>query len=329
MTTIKGAMRSYGATVRRIERNQQRQARESAKRFKEQQKLEEIGNAEQAVSDWENYVETIQSIHKNCTEPIDWFQIKNAEKPLEPNQEFKNENLAKIKLDTFKPSFFDKIFGSTRKKINRLQESLEQAKIKDKKENDLKHSEYLNEIQNWEELIDISLGIENKDVDAYKKALQYFDPFSDIGELGTKISFNFEKKHIDIDLYVNSLDVIPDYILSQTSTGKLSKKAMPKTRFNELYQDYVCSSLLRVAREVFAYLPLEYVRINAMSQIVNSKTGHLEKQPILSTIIPPSTINKLNLESIDPSDSIQNFVHNMSFNKTKGFTVVEKVELNK
>lgn len=329
MTTLKGAMRSYGATVRRIERNQQRNARESAKRFKEQQKLEEIGNAQQAVSDWEDYVKTIQSIHKNCTEPVNWKLIKNEEKPIKPTEKFENENLAKMKLVNFKPSFFDKIFGSTQKKINKLTKVLEQAKVKDKKENDLKHSEYLNEVRNWEELIDISVGIENKDIEAYRNALQYFDPFSDIGELGTKISFNFEKNHIDIDLHINSLDIIPDYILSQTSTGKLSKKSMPKTRFNELYQDYVCSSILRVAREVFAYLPIEYARINAMEQIVNSKTGHLEEQAIVSTIIPPATINKLNLGSIDPSDSMQNFVHNMSFNKTKGFSVVEKVELKK
>lgn len=329
MTTLKGAMRSYGATVRRIERNQQRNARESAKRFKEQQKLEEIGNAQQAVSDWEDYVKTIQSIHKNCTEPVNWKLIKNEEKPIKPTEEFKNEIFAKTKLINFKPSFFDKIFGSTQKKINRLTEALEQAKVKDKNENDLNHSQYLSEVQNWEELIDISVGIENKDVEAYKKALQYFNPFSDIGELGTKISFNFEKNHIDIDLHINSLDIIPDYILSQTSMGKLSKKSMPKTRFNELYQDYVCSSILRVAREVFAYLPIEYARINAVSQIVNSKTGHLEEQAIVSTIIPPGTINQLKLESIDPSDSMQNFVHNMSFNKTKGFNVVKKVELKK
>ena len=252
MTTFKGAMRSYGAAVRRIERDQQRQTRESARRFREQQKLKEILNAKQAVTDWEKYVETIQSIHKNCTEPIDWFQIRNEEKPRRPNEDFKNEELAKSKLDMFRPSFFDKLFGSIQKKINKLRDSLEHAIIKDKKENDLKHSEYLNELQNWEELIEISVGITDKDVNAYKKALQYFDPFSDIGELGTKINFDFKKNHIDIDLHVNSLDVIPDYILSQTSTGKLSKKSMPKTRFNELYQDYVCSSLLRVAIEVFA-----------------------------------------------------------------------------
>ena len=329
MATIKSAMRSYGATVRRIEREQQRDAREAAKRFKQQQKLEEIENAQQAVSDWENYVDTIQSLHKNCTESIDWNQIKNTQQPSEPKKEFLNESKAKNKLENYKPSFFDKIFGSTQKKINRLTSLLEQAKNDDTKENDLKYNEYLVEQKNWKELQRISIGIEKKETKSYNDALQYFNPFSDIGELGTQISFNFENNHIDIDLHVNSLEVIPDYELKQTSTGKLSKKNMPKSRFNELYQDHICSSAIRIAREVFAYLPIEYARINAVSKIVNSKTGHLEEQPILSVIFPPETINNLNLETIDPSDSMQNFVHNMKFSKTKGFNIVEKVELEK
>lgn len=329
MATLNGAIRSYGATVRRMEREQQRQARESAKRFKEQQKLEEIENAQQAVSDWENYVDTIQSVHKNCTEPIDWKQIENTKKPIEPSLESKNERIAKNKLDNFKPSFLDKLFGSTQKKINRLNSLLEQSKAKDKKEYDVNYKEYLDELNNWQELQEISTGIKNKETDFYKKALQYFNPFSDIAELGTQISFNFEQNHMDIDLHVNSSDSIPDYELKQTSTGKLSKKNMPKTRFNELYQDHICSASMRIAREVFAYLPLDYARINAVAKIVNTKTGHLEEQPILSVIFPPKTIESLNLETIDPSDSMQNFVHNMNFSKTKGFLVVEKAELKK
>lgn len=329
MATLSGAIRTYGAAVRRMEREQQRQARESAKRFKEQQKLEEIENAQQAVSDWENYVGTIQSVHKNCTEPVDWIQIENTKKPIELTLDSKNELNAKNKLDNFKPSILDKLFGSTQKKLNRLNDLLEQAKTKDKKEYDVNYKEYLDELNNWQELQEISAGIKNKEIDFYKKALQYFDPFSDIGELGTQVSFNFEQNHIDIDLHVNSIDNIPDYELKQTSTGKLSKKSMPKTRFNELYQDHICSASIRIAREVFAYLPIEYARINAVAKIVNTKTGHLEEQPILSVIFPPKTIDNLNLETIDPSDSMQNFVHNMNFSKTKGFSVVEKAELNK
>ena len=39
---------------------------------------------------------------------------------------------------------------------------------------------------------------------------------------------------MDIDFHVNSLEVIPDYELKQTTTGKLSKKDMPKSKFKEL-----------------------------------------------------------------------------------------------
>lgn len=329
MTTFRGAMRTYGAAVRRIEREQQRHAREAAKRFKEQQKLQEIENVQQAVSDWESYVETIQSVHKNCTEPIDWRQIEETEKPFEPILETKNAAIAQNKLDSFKPSFFDKVFGSTQKKINQLSQQVIQAQQKDKKDFDIAYKNYLDELSNWNELQEISLGIKKKEPESYKNALLYFDPFSDIGELGTKISFIFEENHIDVDLHVNSLDVIPDYELRQTSTGKLSKKNMPKTRYNELYQDHVCSASMRIAREVFAYLPVDYARINAITTIVNTKTGHLEQQPILSVIFPPQTIEGLNLETIDPSDSMQNFVHNMKFSKTNGFSIVDKVELEK
>ncbi len=98
---------------------------------------------------------------------------------------------------------------------------------------------------------------------------------------------------------------------------------------SKLYQDHICSASMRIAREVFAYLPIDYARINAVSKIVNTKTGHLEEQPILSVLYLPKTIESLNLDTIDPSDSMQNFVHTMNFNKIRGFSVVEKAELKR
>ena len=326
MATLKGTMRSYGAAVRSLERNQQRQAREASQRFKEQQKLQEIGDARQAVIDWENYVDMIQSAHKNCTESIDWNQIKSTPKPEKPVLESINENRAKSKLETFKPSIFDKLFNSTEKKIFRLKEQAEKAKEIDQNEYDTKLKEYLDELNNWEELQKIASGVHDRNSEAYKDALEYFNPFSDIGELGTQIKYSFKDNLIDIDLTVNSEEIVPNYELKQTSTGKLSKKNMAKGKFNEMYQNYICSSVIRVAREVFAYLPIDKARINAISNILNSTTGHLEDQPILSVIFVAETIEKLNIETIVPSDSMQNFIHNMKFNKTSGFSTVSKVE---
>ena len=327
MATIKGVMRSYGAAVRSAERNQQRQAREASQRFKQLQKLEEIGDARQAVKDWENYVEMIQSAHKNCTKSIDWNQIKSSAKPKKPVLKSINENHAKNKFDSFKPSFFDKLSRSADKKIFLLKEQVEKAKINDQNEFDAELKEYLDELNNWEELQKIAKGVNDKNSEAYKDALEYFNPFSDIGELGTQIKFSFKDNLIDIDLKINSEEIVPNYELKQTSTGKLSKKNMAKGKFNEIYQNYICSSAIRVAREVFAYLPIDKARINAISNMLNSTTGHLEEQPILSVIFVPETFKKLNLDSIVPSDSMQNFTHNMKFNKSSGFSTVSKVEL--
>lgn len=326
MVTLKGAMRSYGAAVRRIEREHQRQAREASKRYKEQLKLQEIGDARQAVEDWGNYVNMIQSVHKNCTDSINWNQIKSTSKPEKPILESTNKNLAEHKLERFKPTFFDKLFGTTDKKISKLKAQVEIAKAIDKKKYDSALQEYIDELNNWEELQRIAKGVHDKNPEAYKDALEYFNPFSDIGELGAQISFRFIDNLMDINLKVATEDIVPNYELKQTSTGKLSKKSMPKGKYNELYQDHICSSTIRVAREVFAYLPIDKARINAISTMLNSTTGHLEEQPILSVIFVPETIEKLNLETIDPSDSMRNFIHNMKFNKANGFSAVTIID---
>lgn len=65
---------------------------------------------------------------------------------------------------------------------------------------------------------------------------------------------------------------------------------------------------------------------NAVMNAVNTKTGHLEDQIILSAIIPKATLETLNLGNIDPSNSFENFIHNMKFQKTRGFNTVEKLD---
>ena len=68
--------------------------------------------------------------------------------------------------------------------------------------------------------------------------------------------------------------------------------------------------------------------IKLVNKLLNSKTGHTEASPILSVAISRATLDSLNIMNIDPSDSMSNFIHNMSFEKTKGFYVVEQIDLN-
>lgn len=329
MTTLRGAMRSYNAAVNRIEREHQRQNREAARRFKEQQKMQSILDAEQAVSDWEAYVDTIKSMHKDCSERVNWLKLNNQIKPSEPELSNRHERDAQLKLEAYKPSFFDKLLKLTDKRIDGLKRKVDLAKEVDRREYSDAQEKYLAELKEWEDMQSLSKGVIDKNPEFYLKALEFFQPLADISELGAKLSFEIKSNFIDIDLFVNTNEVIPNYVLSQTSTGKLSKKDMPKARFFELYQDHVCSAILRVAREIFALLPVDYARINAISNMLNTQTGFMEDKPIVSVIIMPETLNKLNMDSLDPSDSMNNFIHAMKFKKSTGFEPVEKASLPK
>lgn len=325
MATLKGVVRSYGAAVRRAERDQQRRSREAAKRFKEQQKQLEFENAAQAVKDWNNYVDILKSFHKEASVKVNWQAIRNEAKPVAPHYSNLNETIAQHKLNNFKPSILDKVFGSTSRKIKNLENQVQSAKNKDQLSYQAALNEYHETLNDWTELQNIAEGVTERDTEAYLAAVRYFDPFSEISELGSQIRFRFLENHIEVDMDINSIDVIPDYELKLTSTGKLSRKNMAKGNFYELYQDHVCSVVLRISREVFAYLPVDFAIINAKAEMVDPQSGHLEKKIILSIKIMPETIQKLNLDMIDPSDSMRNFVHNMNFKKTSGFSEVDKV----
>ena len=132
-------------------------------------------------------------------------------------------------------------------------------------------------------------------------------------------------KLVEATLFVKSEEVIPDKSVSLLKSGKISIKPLSKNYFFALYQDYICGGVLRVARELFALLPIEMAIITAVGEILNTKTGHKEEKPILSVVIPRKTIEQLNFDSLDPSDAMDNFVHNMKFLSTKGFQPVEKI----
>ena len=60
--------------------------------------------------------------------------------------------------------------------------------------------------------------------------------------------------------------------------------------------------------------------------MLDKSTGHLSNMPILSVQIVRETFKTLRLSAIDPSDSMKNFNHRMSFKRTSGFTPIEPLK---
>ena len=56
-----------------------------------------------------------------------------------------------------------------------------------------------------------------------------------------------------MSLVVHGMEVIPKYEKKLTKRGEVSEKKIPRARFHEIYQDYVCGCMLRIVREVFGF----------------------------------------------------------------------------
>lgn len=322
----KGTLRTVNSMSRKMDRAAKKQQRELEKQRKQIEKMQELERAAYEVQVYENYIDTLLTIHKECSEVCDWDEIRLIGPPIKPNNSQKHEEAAQNALDNYKPGFSDKLLGKSDSKRLNMVNALEDAKKSDKKNYQEALDEYENECANWKETTKIAEGILNGDTEAYLNAIDTINPFDEIKELGSSIVFSvYNKSLVDVTLRVKGDQIIPSEAKSLLKSGKLSVKTMPKSKFYELYQDHVCCCILRIARELFALLPIDIVMITAVSDVLNPQTGHMEEKAILSAAIPRKTIEKLNFETLDPSDAMANFVHRMIFKKTKGFDVVERI----
>jgi len=236
-----------------------------------------------------------------------------------------NELSAQSALDNYKPGFRDKLLKKSEDYRQKLIGEVEVARKIDDREYQAAMDQYTEDYAEWEALTKVAGKMVNGDISAYFEAIEQANPFEELAGVGSGIEFKMgEESIMNAILHVNGDHVIPSEAKTLLKSGKLSVKSIPKGRFYEIYQDFVCSSVLRVAREYYALLPAEdMLIITAMTDLLNTKTGHIEEQPILSAVIPRKTIEQLNFETLDPSDSMGNFVHRMNFKKTKGFAAID------
>jgi hypothetical protein len=212
----------------------------------------------------------------------------------------------------------------TEKKKKQLHHKVAEAKQSDKDNYDNQCRIYKEKFSDWRKIVDTATRVLKGDIDAYKQVINEEKPFEEINQLGAEILFNtIEKKTISVSVKVHNKDIVPTEIPRVLKSGKLSVKPMPKSRFNEIYQDYVCGSTIRIARELLAFLPINSVLVNAHAQILNTTTGNMKDGIILSVMIPRERMKAINFSGIDPSDAMQNFVHTMTFKKNSGFILVE------
>lgn len=312
----KGTMRSMSAAMKAAER-------ESQRRHKQLVKEQMIEEAADAVNNWQNYIHELISIHSNTTDDIDWREIANSKAPDKPEHSKHWETKANYKLQSFKPKFWDFLLGGSEKRLEKIKTEHLEAVKKDKNIFEENLKQYNIDVEDWQSDVSLAKRLLSGDLKAKMEVIAELKSISSEDLIGTSVQYKMIDNWLHIIPKVHADDVIPNFRRKQLQSGKLSETKMPVGEFNELYQDYVCSVALRVAGDVFGILPIEEVMVTCTTNMLNTSTGFQEDSPILSVHFIRETYNRLNLNLIDPSDSLSNFNHTMSFKRTKGFVPIE------
>ena len=131
--SIPGTGISYTTSTKKYKSNAYSRNSELKRLQKEKEKMEQLELNKLEVELYENKLEIIKSIHKECDETVNWANIESLEPPfnLVEGEKGVNELEAIKKLENYKPTFFCKILKKQEVEINKLKENIYLAKNKD------------------------------------------------------------------------------------------------------------------------------------------------------------------------------------------------------
>ena len=290
-------LRAAAAAERRQQRDAKKRQRELDRQSKEKAKLSALEQARLEVDTFENNLEVLLSVHKEQTDPADWMGILATLPPVPPRKHSHHELKMRKRLAVS--------FGWQNSSA-----AIEQAQQQDEREYQEALQKHAIEHAEREKLYALARRVLAGDRKAYIEAINDLSPFAELANIGSSLHFSVHSSRIlECELDTNGRKAIPSEVKSLTASGKVSVKPMPKTRFVEIYQDYICGCVLRVAREIFGLLPVETLIVSATAESLDTSTGQTLNRPFLSVVLRRDVLEQLNFDKLDPSDSILSLMH--------------------
>jgi hypothetical protein len=300
-------IRAMEAAQRRQQREAQRRARELERQAKEQAKLSAIDRAHFEVEIFEDQLVELLSVHKEQSDVWDWTAFAASLPSPCPHRHSHHEQKARQRVAV--------TFGQ---QTDSSQALVEQAQLHDENEFQNATKIYSEQMEQFEKLKGIARRILAREHKAYTEALVEYNPFASISGLGSAINFTVHtSKLAECVLKINGRKVIPAEVKTLTSSEKLSVKPMPKGRFHEIYQDYLYGCVLRVAREIFALLPLDALLVTAAADLLDPGSGRMTEQPVLSAFMPRAIADHLDYDRLNASDAMEHFRHRGDFKASR------------
>lgn len=320
------ARRAELAATRRhrlSEKAKQQHERELARFERRKAKLAAAEKATEDGQRFDQYLQTIVELHKDCIDEWDWHDINSSPQPPSPVLTKSHENAARSKLERYRPGLFARAFGRSETRISELTQAIEVARTTDERENAGLLKRYQELVTTWDIERRIAKLVLARDPGGYQEALNYVDAFGDFNDFGAGARvYRAQAELLVVHYSVADRELIPSEEIKANRARTMSAK-MPLDRYWSLFQDHVCSAVLRIARDVFNVLPIQRVIVNASRSSTNMITGYRVSETILAVRFWRSVLNQIDLQAASPSDIVKNFQHRMSFQNAIGFQPVE------
>jgi len=132
--------------ARAMNRAAVRHQRELQKQQKMIAKMQDAERAAYGVQVYENHIDLLLSVHKECGETYDWIELEHSEPPAKPDRSHMQEDAAKLNLSSLKIGLSDKLLGKGNAKKKQLLDAVEDAKkgsVSILSENIMSHSNYI------------------------------------------------------------------------------------------------------------------------------------------------------------------------------------------
>lgn len=335
----RGFLGTLAAMSREMEREARRRARELERQERElrrqlvqqiahQQKELELALARNEVAGFGARIEQLLSVHRECRAPIDWAAWRAAPAPLPEAVDRLASAGARAALEYFRPTFFQRLFGTAEKARQRLQRGLEEAiEIEARAEESAKirHAEAM---ATWKESCEFADRVLQRDQRAFEAAIAESGCLSELAELHSPPVVEWPALDVaQVWISADQDSVVPTEEKKLTARGKLAMKAMPARRRMEIYQDYVCGAALRAARELLAVLPIRAVISHVRTSRLDSATGRYDMRVVVSVYCPRESLANVNWELADASDLVERLAHRMEFKRGEGFSPVEPLDV--
>jgi len=255
------------------------------------------------VETYENQLDVLLSVHKEPCEQWDWASLATALPYPSPKNYFHHEIRARQLALVAHPQ-----------RPETSKSAIEQARALDEQSFQEATRIHATETAAMEKLRELALRVLSGEHMAFIEAFAQFNPVAEFSTVGSLKQFAVENKTlIECVFKVNANDVIPSQVKALTAGGKVSIRPMPKSQFHEIYQDYVCACVFRMAREVFAMLPVTTILVTALADVVDPLTNQNSEQPVLSVAMPRKIVDDLNFEHVSAAIAIDSFMHRGNF----------------